>query len=620
MSISITKPQLITGLGLLTLLPWFTGGRQPVAILVNLFLVVLGLFLIWRLPDKPIIDRSNVTLAAIALALLAASSLIWSVNRYDSIHWLAVLVISYGVFAIAGQSHTEKTRHEWLNGYLLISAIFAVIGFVLYLTGGYPRLTTTFYWANPAAAFFIPAAILSLWQWVTGKNKLHLATFAITAGALWLTDSRGAVLVLALITLAVGLKVRLKPPAWARVFLALFLSFMLATVFNLSRSGAFHQKTAVPGARFAEAVKGESTSAPDRLLYLKSAWLIWKDHPILGTGAGTYPAVHPFYQQRVISASHQAHNFYAQTVAELGLLGAAALALLMLSLLWQGYQAAKKVPSLWPWLVALVALLMHFGLDIDSDYSALVMLAASLAGIVLANKKRRKTASYPSLLLGAMALIALPVISLYQSQLATNYASAAQSNGDYDIAADYYNKAHSGVAYDPDTLTGEGINRLALARQNQNAQTNLALAKLRAETAIKLDRFDAQQHFLLARILLQQGQVQPATVEYRQAIRLDPYNQPDYYNDLAQVLSSSDTAAGLQVANDGLAKYPDQVLRNRSADTDLYRQVSNLYTTRALILLRLGDSTKAADDLKTAYAINAKNISAKQLLEQISSH
>ncbi|HSX48364.1 MAG TPA: tetratricopeptide repeat protein, partial [Candidatus Nanoarchaeia archaeon] len=184
----------------------------------------------------------------------------------------------------------------------------------------------------------------------------------------------------------------------------------------------------------------------------------------------------------------------------------------------------------------------------------------------------------------------------------------------------YYSRAHSGVAYNPDTLTGEGINRLALARQQQDSQTNLTLARLRAETAIKQDSFDAQQHFLLARVLRQQDKLDQAIVEYRKAIRLDPFNQPDYYNDLAQILLVSDPQAALQVASSGLNAYPDQVLSNRMADPDIFRQVSTLLTTRALVLLKVGDQAKAVEDLRRAYVLNQKNLQAKQLLEQISSH
>lgn len=64
-------------------------------------------------------------------------------------------------------------------------------------------------------------------------------------------------------------------------------------------------------------------SALDRLRVAKSCLAIWRAHPWLGTGFGTFPVVYPQYQtfdsgQRFL----EAHDEYAQTLAETGLAGA----------------------------------------------------------------------------------------------------------------------------------------------------------------------------------------------------------------------------------------------------------------------------------------------------------
>jgi O-antigen ligase len=112
-------------------------------------------------------------------------------------------------------------------------------------------------------------------------------------------------------------------------------------------TGQHHAKV-VPGSRFAEAASGESKSTSDRLYYLGSAFDMWLAHPWGGTGAGTYRDVHPQYQKRVISASSNAHNFYVQTLAELGLVGTLALVAVMLWLLAGGLRGLVAEPEMVP--------------------------------------------------------------------------------------------------------------------------------------------------------------------------------------------------------------------------------------------------------------------------------
>lgn len=58
-----------------------------------------------------------------------------------------------------------------------------------------------------------------------------------------------------------------------------------------------------------------------RFLNWKTAFAIWRDHPFIGTGLGTFGAMYPQYMQPGANEAQYAHNTYLQFGAELGILG-----------------------------------------------------------------------------------------------------------------------------------------------------------------------------------------------------------------------------------------------------------------------------------------------------------
>lgn len=82
-------------------------------------------------------------------------------------------------------------------------------------------------------------------------------------------------------------------------------------------------------------VKTLEISENRRFAVIRDTWHIFLDHPILGTGLGTFVAVYPryesFYEEKVF---HHAHNDYVEALAETGMVGAV-LGLLFVVLLFR---------------------------------------------------------------------------------------------------------------------------------------------------------------------------------------------------------------------------------------------------------------------------------------------
>jgi O-antigen ligase len=530
--------------------------------------------------------------------LWGALSLIWSVNRFNTVIWLIVLAMGGLAFmATARLRQVPDFRHWLVVGYLVSAVIAAGYGIWLYLTESFGRLTSSFYWPNPAAAYFIPAFILCL-ERATGSWRYRLAAL-LFGTVIMLTDSRGGILALVVGLLLFMAWQRPKKGYWITLVFTLILSFGLSTGVSQLRTHIFHQTgSVVPGQRLAQGDNDQSSSISDRINYLKSSLQIWEDNPVLGTGAGTFAAVHPRYQIRVISASNNAHNIIAQTLAELGVPGALLLLGLLLWLLIGGARGAAGEAELVALYCGLAALILHFCLDTDASYPALVVLAGALAGLTYRPATAIARNLYWPVLLATVA--AALGISVFQSNVYALQASADQDAGYYNDAQSEYQWAHSWLVYNPDTITGEGINWYTLALVGHNpADARMALK--RARQAERQDPDDAQHHLLAARALKYLKNYPAATKEYQTAIRLDPYNHPEYYDDLARLqLVEHQPAEAVKTATASLKQYSRMVINNRSADAALKPALGSLYLARAQAEHDLGRDDLAHQDAITA--------------------
>jgi O-antigen ligase len=618
----------LIGCVVVAIAPWLTGGQEPLALLLSAGALLLGSLLLWRQPGVRRLRRGPLVWSYLGLLGWATLSLLWTANRYSSALWIVALVAGGLVFRLAYTLAGEEASRRRLAGAYLVSAgLFAGYGVWLYLTDAYDRLTGSFYWANPAAAYLIPAVLLCLhglrtggrarWAWV-GLSLLFGSAFL-------LADSRAATLVLLLVA---GVYLAVQKQArnyWITLVFVLAGSWVMAQgVMQLRQIIQPNVNSTTPGGRFAEAVSGDSRSGSDRLEYLRSAGEMWWQHPLQGVGAGAYADVHPQYQRRVVSASTNAHNFYVQTVAELGLTGAILLAWLLVSLglgllrgLW--LQPAAGFPAVAVTL-GLVGVLMHSGLDIDLRYPAFWGLTAVLAGLVYA--QIRSGLAPVSWRLPALAVLMLvPVISLYQGGSWQQRAQVAQADDDYVLAAEQYGRAHEGLVANPDWINAEGINLYVLALSQPQATRRRRLADQavdRARQAQAADPADAQHHQLEGRARQLMGDAAGAEAAYRRALRLDPLNHPEYAWDLGLLLKQQGRAGEARVvAQAMLACYPDEVVNNRGNDRTVRPMVANLWALVGNIELEHGHIDQARRSAARALTIDRQSVRGRALKHQL---
>jgi tetratricopeptide (TPR) repeat protein len=261
-------------------------------------------------------------------------------------------------------------------------------------------------------------------------------------------------------------------------------------------------------------------------------------------------------------------------------------------------------------------MMVHAGVDIDAKYPAFLILAGVLAGLWYDGKLvSRKPIIIPVLTMIAVMILAA---SLYESDALANKGLAYEDAGYYEQAATYFGQAHSGLVYNPGILVSQGINYYTLATsEQQDSSANLQRAAALAKQAQILDPYDAQNAFLLARVLTAEGKKAQATVQFKTALHLDPYNQPMFYGDYAQLLLSEGKLTDAEmVATAGIEQYPPVVIANRSVDQSIPAQVSGLYVDRAAARWESGHQGEARSDVALALKVDPSNQLAQQLQKQ----
>lgn len=591
---SFTKYHLVAVVLLGLMLPVLTTGRGVAYLPVALVLLFLGSFMLARLPKLKSIDRGLLFWGYLGLFAWSSLSLFWSVNRYLSAVFVLKLAIAGGAFVLAYQVKEEKSAVNLLvRGYLVVAALFSLHGLWVYLIDNYNRVTSTFYMANPMAIFLLPAVVLAMWYWGNSGKKFYLVTAVITASAFYLTLSRTSFLLLVLLALAAGSVVRRKAGFWLRLLVVIVAVAVCVVGVNYSRSTAGTSNLSAKN-RLAKLNEDASTqtSASDRIYYLKSALAIWQDNPVAGTGAGTFSAMHPKYQLRPISASAHAHNFYAQVTSELGLVGAALVVVILAGLAQGCARMWQKDRSLAPAVVVVILLVVHFGLDVDSGFTALLALLGAFAGLVYAPDKNLHLPK-PMFWVLAILTLLIPALSIFSSNIHKGRAVFLQSLGEYAEAASEFGKASSGIVYDPANLTGEGINYFVLAPTKKDSGIYYDLAEDRAGKAIAQTPKDAQHYLLLGRIKRRTGKLEEARANFAKAVELDPYNEPNYYIDYANTYLESDPAKVVEITSKALDQYTDAVLENRHIVAGYAQSVARIYQVKALALRKLSNPTEA---------------------------
>jgi hypothetical protein len=238
----------------------------------------------------------------------------------------------------------------------------------------------------------------------------------------------------------------------------------------------------------------------------------YRAHPIAGGGAGTFATywlVHRPLPQFVVDA----HSLYLQTLAEQGVIGLAALAMLLAPALISALRT-RRHPLIPAALGAYLAFLFHAAVDWDWQVPAVTLVALISAGVILAQTRtdnsyrigRRTRWAAGGLLAVAAALAALGLA-----------ASHALSAGASALAADNP-KAALADAATAKTYAPWSDQPYIIAGRAQLQQGHRAAAQASFQSAVRHEPSD----WVARELLMQSSLGQQRVAARNKLIALDP--------------------------------------------------------------------------------------------------
>ena len=214
------------------------------------------------------------------------------------------------------------------------------------------------------------------------------------------------------------------------------------------------------------------------------------DNPLIGTGAGTY-RFEWNRQREAQMTTLDAHSFYLQNLAELGIIGGLVSLALALSLIWLGVLAwRRRRDREAPVMLALtVSLLLAFGLDwfwrLGATGALLMLLAAWIAASMSGDRSDRSAGAGSGTKLAGLLAAWLAIVALAVPAIADRYVKAS---------ADSVRAGEIGKAED------------------------------QARMASRLEPWNPKPHMQLATIAGSRGDTGTALSEIDRAVELEPEN------------------------------------------------------------------------------------------------
>lgn len=282
----------------------------------------------------------------------------------------------------------------------------AVLGLVVYVIVGRPRaLLPALVAAGPLTAVALHAAYNATLLAGTDPTSAAAVAQGHSVARTVVLCSAGALVVRALLVLLADgplerarfpehLRGRLTVGAWAG-FAVLVVALVFALHVPSAVSDGWHEFTNAKtiGATTNTRDRLGSTSNQGRLEHWRAALEGYREHPLSGTGAGTFPILWSEHRRNNGSVI-DAHSLYAETLGELGVVGLLLLLLLIGGLLVgvAPIGRGRDRPLYAAVFAATLAWAFHAGLDWDWEMPAVTLWVFVLGGLALGRTPKPKGA------------------------------------------------------------------------------------------------------------------------------------------------------------------------------------------------------------------------------------
>ncbi|MGI6678593.1 MAG: O-antigen ligase family protein [Dehalobacterium sp.] len=307
-----------------------------------LALTPLAIYYFWgKSPNRQLSFKGHLPLWG--FLFFSALSLIWSINLSESLGELYKIIFYVLLYYLGASYLSHRDVRKLVSFLVLIGALIALIGILLFLFVKAGRMASIFNNPNPFGIYLAMLSLVSLGIYLMdSKNKWWALSFIILTVAMILTGSRGSIMSFS-ISLLILLFFLPRKNILAYISKGLFLfSIIGVTVFLISIAAPWIQEMGWHLSGLNKLVVRDSslssTSIIGRLSFWHVAWNMIMDRPFTGFGAGTYHLAYNSYRLDDQYWSLFCHNNYLQIWAESG---AGALLTFIIFFLWFYFSAYK---------------------------------------------------------------------------------------------------------------------------------------------------------------------------------------------------------------------------------------------------------------------------------------
>jgi len=398
----------------LALFPFLEGGSSPLAYSLSLqSLLILSLVFFFK---KPKISSRLLLLWLLYLAsqILALIFTISPARSFQAV----MLNLPFFFYFLLSSTLINKKNLKYLVYTLIASAFSLSLLSFFYLLPQVKKPATTLnlvyaIWGHSHLADFLLLVLpLSLVLYLKKKKPIFLGLFLFFLVTFLLTFSRGALFVFPFSLLALLLLTKPLKKKIISLFILIPL-FWLGGIFLTSKIYQLPLGKTPDNWLTRQTIKRFEFK---RLEYFRQSLVIFKKHPLTGSGPNTFYLGSLRYQQTPLSWSWFSHNHFLQTLAESGLLGFLSLISLLSYLLFKNYQIVKreKNPLLTAFYSGILGSTLHSLIDFDWQFPAIFLWLLVLNGAIFSFSLKKSQKLLPFLFLAAFFSFVIGTIFLIE--------------------------------------------------------------------------------------------------------------------------------------------------------------------------------------------------------------
>ncbi len=613
--------------------PWFISTMKITFIQV-LVIIAASLYLLTEGRYKLV--KSGLNYPVIAFIIACTISLLSSTDIYTSLYSLFTIIVLAGLYVLVPNVVRERKQiRKIMVSLILVSGLISIYSIVQYLgidllnlkVVGSGYISGPFENRNVLASFLVfvmPVSAGFLFEKISRKLKIMVGLVGIiTLIALIYTRTRGAwVGFMGAMAFFAGAKL-MAGGGMKKIFKSLFskksliiislmvICFGLLIRYDYRRPGSFTEK-------FLSIADLEDPATRHRFVMWRTGIDVIREHPLLGTGMGTFKKIHLKYQSKYLRTkkygrfeglSRFAHNDYLEITANTGILGLGTFLWLIVTLYWTGFKRLKQISEskyspnlLIVILSSLTAVLIHSFFHYSFYLPTTSMLFWLWLGLLNTggSKLERTEENIRPSIIRQSAIVVITVLLLlwvtrpFMASLYFDRATYYTMSGDYDKAIAMYKKS---IKLNP--VDEKAHNNLG------NVYRDIGLhreALKEYERALKINPYSAEARNNLGILYVNRGLYDEAIKEYMLAIEINP-NLAVVHNNLGNTYRKK--------------RLYDKALKEYKEAISIDRRFAKAYNNLGVSLAEMGRLREAAQKFRRALRINPNYEQARSNLKKI---